>query len=849
MIDGDASTHVPVYPSRLSKRFSRLMRRKGLTSIGSKDAQTDTTAPLIDALDGDRLPEVSAALKAEASREVDARTVGRPSPYGICLSGGGIRSAAFSLGVLQEMNKHGMLHGPKRADYLSSVSGGSYMAGAVAIVQRGRFPKTRAPTPKESKPPPDPIVPSTSMPAFAPGSPEETYLRDNTRYLTHGWGGPVAAIWRLFMGILWNLLILVLMVGLIFVALGWVYGLRLPSLQAHCASTALDCVRPHHFSFPAWVFVVAIAMGAAALLTGMLLVLRQWTLEGTRRVLLGASLALAAGAVLWLLAVVVVPILLEWIRSGFSTPQTPSSTVKSSGTGTVAAASGISMGAAVLTALFGTRVSRTVQAGWDEVPAGAKAALATRAKNLLLRLRVPLVNLLAALIGPLTVVLTAVFALDLGSLYPLTTGGRAVFLAVALWAIALVVGVVIWSFGDVTAWSMHPFYRESLSASFVLKRFKANPDTWSPTTTVDNGETIAATRRPYDHEYPISGLTGKAFDFPELVICAAANISSYGATPTGSRVSSFVFSVPDIGGPLVGSWPAATYEDVLSKMVHLRRSVTLPAAIAMSGAALSPEMGRMTRAPLRFLLTMFNIRLGVWIPNPNRLAEFELRNGSGWRRLWMRPRVKYLLSEMIGRNRLESKFLYVTDGGHYENLGLVELIRRRCRYIWCVDASGESQDGFSTIAGAVALAFNELGIRIDIDPEADMAPDPTVTQERVKIGKKPVVRSTFCTGIIHYSDAADDIGRLVIIKTGVPADAPEDVMSFYEQNAKFPCDSTVDQLYTADRFDAYRSLGAFSFGQAYAHMGPGFEAYRNFVRWPWAGGQRKKIGEVVISQT
>jgi len=79
VIDGDASTHVPVYPSRLSKRFSRLMRRKGLTSIGSKDAQTDTTAPLIDALDGDRLPEVSAALKAEASREVDARTVGRPS--------------------------------------------------------------------------------------------------------------------------------------------------------------------------------------------------------------------------------------------------------------------------------------------------------------------------------------------------------------------------------------------------------------------------------------------------------------------------------------------------------------------------------------------------------------------------------------------------------------------------------------------------------------------------------------------------------------------------------------------------------------------------------------------------
>jgi len=157
-------------------------------------------------------------------------------------------------------------------------------------------------------------------------------------------------------------------------------------------------------------------------------------------------------------------------------------------------------------------------------------------------------------------------------------------------------------------------------------------------------------------------LTGKAFDFPELVICAAANISSYGATPTGSRVSSFVFSVPTSGaaGGLVasGHLRGCAFEDGAPTTQR-----DAAAAIAMSGAALSPEMGRMTRAPLRFLLTMFNIRLGVWIPNPNRLAEFELRNGSGWRRLWMRPRVKYLLSEMIGRNRLESKFLYVTDVG------------------------------------------------------------------------------------------------------------------------------------------------------------------------------------------
>jgi hypothetical protein len=187
--------------------------------------------------------------------------------------------------------------------------------------------------------------------------------------------------------------------------------------------------------------------------------------------------------------------------------------------------------------------------------------------------------------------------------------------------------------------------------------------------------------------------------------------------------------------------------------------------------------------------------------------------------------------------------LYVTDGGHYENLGLVELLRRKCRYIWCVDASGESQDGFSTIAGAVALAYNELGLRIDIDPAGAMAPNPTVTATRAKRGQRPVVRSTFCTGTVHYSDDEGDIGRLVVIKTGVPVDAPENVTSFYEANAKFPCDPTLDQLYTADRFDAYRALGAFSFRQAWADRQVEFDEYRGSVRYP--DGPTKTMAQVL----
>ena len=53
-----------------------------------------------------------------------------------------------------------------------------------------------------------------------------------------------------------------------------------------------------------------------------------------------------------------------------------------------------------------------------------------------------------------------------------------------------------------------------------------------------------------------------------------------------------------------------------------------------------------------------------------------------------RPRPEYLWKELFGRNRIDDKFLYVTDGGHYENLGLVELPRRGCGTIYCFDACG-----------------------------------------------------------------------------------------------------------------------------------------------------------------
>jgi len=228
-------------------------------------------------------------------------------------------------------------------------------------------PKTRAPTPKESKPPPDPIVPSTSMlrslrvvrrrlPAGQHPLPDARLGDQSLRY------APVH-------GILWNLLILVLMVA---------------SSSWHLAGfTDCGCRRSRPIALRRHSTVCGLTTshfrrglrrrhrhGAAALLTGMLLVFRQWTLEGTRRVLLGPHSHSPLG-VLWLLAVVVVPILLEWIRSGFSTPQTPSSTVKSSGPGPWLPRVD-QYGRRRADSLVRHQSLADVQAGWDEVPAGPR---------------------------------------------------------------------------------------------------------------------------------------------------------------------------------------------------------------------------------------------------------------------------------------------------------------------------------------------------------------------------------------------------------------------------------------------------------------------------------------------
>jgi hypothetical protein len=119
-----------------------------------------------------------------------------------------------------------------------------------------------------------------------------------------------------------------------------------------------------------------------------------------------------------------------------------------------------------------------------------------------------------------------------------------------------------------------------------------------------------------------------------------------------------------------------------------------------------------------------------------------------------------------------------------------------------------------------------------------MAPKAETTDARAKQHLPPVVESLFCVGNIFYPDDREKpSGRLVIIKAGVPGNAPENVVDFHQANWKFPCDPTLDQLYSADRFDAYKALGSFAAGEALRYVRDDFEYFRETGRLrPWSKG-------------
>jgi hypothetical protein len=224
--------------------------------------------------------------------------------------------------------------------------------------------------------------------------------------------------------------------------------------------------------------------------------------------------------------------------------------------------------------------------------------------------------------------------------------------------------------------------------------------------------------------------------------------------------------------------------------------ISLGTAVAISGAAASPQMGYHSSPALAFLMSLFNVRLGWWLPNPGRAgAGYYRADGPKYA---LRP----LLSEMFGLTTDTRSFVYLSDGGHFENLALYEMVRRRCRYIVVSDAGCDPYYSFEDLGNA--LRKIKIDLRVDIE---------FFQLDRVRMRPQENIKQQYhCVGIIKYDDAdGGDAknGILLYIKPGLTLLEPPDIISYANAHPSFPHEPTSDQWFTESQFESYRHLGFF----------------------------------------
>ncbi len=219
--------------------------------------------------------------------------------------------------------------------------------------------------------------------------------------------------------------------------------------------------------------------------------------------------------------------------------------------------------------------------------------------------------------------------------------------------------------------------------------------------------------------------------------------------------------------------------------------LALGTALTISGAAASPNMGYHTSPATALLLAVFNVRLGWWMQNT--------RSRQDWGRKGPRIGALWMIYELFALAHEERRFVYLSDGGHFENLGIYELVKRRCRFIIAVDAGCDGTFRFEDLGNAVRKCQVDFGVRIDIDARA-LIPD------------KATGRSLFhcAVGEIHYpaSSSGDrQVGLLLYVKPSLTGNEPADIAQYAASHPDFPHQTTADQWFDESQFESYRNLG------------------------------------------
>jgi hypothetical protein len=363
--------------------------------------------------------------------------------------------------------------------------------------------------------------------------------------------------------------------------------------------------------------------------------------------------------------------------------------------------------------------------------------------------------------------------------------GRRLFVIFFLTGVTLSFGIVMGFFINANKFSLHATYRNRLIRAYLAA---SRPDDASP-----------KARKPHlftgfdpEDNFQLHELSPKK---PLHVLNGALNLVRGEELAWQERhAESFTMSRLHCGCLWFGYRPSDGYSN----------GITLGTALAISGAAANPNMGYHSSPVVCLLMTLFNVRLGWWLGNPGPPGD------KTWRREGPRYSVGPLFSEAIGNTTDSYKYVNLSDGGHFENLGLYEMVLRRCHYIVVSDASEDPKCSFSDLGEAVRKIRIDFGIPIEFEPMT------IYPRDAIDALKSAGQKGHNCAiGRIRYSAVDPDVngkkapdGIIIYIKPACYGEEPRDIYEYFERSETFPHESTADQFFSESQFESYRMLGA-----------------------------------------
>jgi hypothetical protein len=390
-------------------------------------------------------------------------------------------------------------------------------------------------------------------------------------------------------------------------------------------------------------------------------------------------------------------------------------------------------------------------------------------------------------------------------------GGVVPILYLAIGIPILVIGWIL----SPNANSLHQLYRDRLSKAFLFdptQRVLARGWFGKEVTGAE-----ADTRLREGDLKPLNTLLVSKLNThlaPYHLINTALNIeASKFANRRGRNADFFVFS------PLFTGSEATGYVGTIW-MEKKMAGLTAGAAMAISGAAASSNMGSATIKPLVPTLAILNIRLGYWLTNPRKVAG-DLKKPA---LQWLFDQL-YFMKELFGLLTEDSGTVYLTDGGHIENLGIYELFRRRCKLIIAIDGEADPEMSFRSLVTLERYARIDFGLRIGLPWAAVRDATQQASKQVLETGGLPpsqAAHGPHCAlGTIYYprnngdESDANSTGVLLYVKSSFTGDENDYVVDYKRRNPDFPHETTLDQLFTEEQFEVYRALGFHAVNSAF----------------------------------